>query len=111
MFLAALDSNGKMALAALVIAVIALLFSLVANFPGLKGAAVVFRDAVLWLAMCLVLGGGSLFVWKQFAHEAPASASNPATLPTYLPTKNEHHDPRAAVLQRHTTTSNYAKVE
>ena len=47
----------QLTIAALVCSALALFFSLLAAFPGLKAVLAAFRDGVLWFALFLVLGG------------------------------------------------------
>lgn len=60
-----LESNMQMSLAAVVMAGLALVFSLFAAFPGLKGMLSVVRDGVLWLAMLLILSGVGFIVFQR----------------------------------------------
>jgi hypothetical protein len=48
-----------LSLAAVTMSAAALLFSLLAAYPGLKGVLVVIRDGVLWFSLFLVLGAGA----------------------------------------------------
>jgi hypothetical protein len=85
------DANLQIQLsaAALIVAVIALFFSLVAAFPGLKGLLSAVRDGVLWFALFLVIGGVSFVVWQRLqaspdlttANRAPAAPSSETTPP------------------------------
>lgn len=45
--------------ASFLMATLALGFSLVAAFPGLKAAITAVRDGILWLALFFVLGGAA----------------------------------------------------
>lgn len=76
-----MDANlsTQLALAALVCSMAALGFSLVAAFPGLKLLLAAIRDAVLWLALVLVLGGLGYVLWQE-RHAPPAAASPDRTL-------------------------------
>ena len=67
--------STQLALAALVCSVAALFFSLVAAFPGLKLVLAAIRDAVLWLALVLVLGGVGYVLWQERNLPPPAAAS------------------------------------
>ena len=96
-----LDTNGQLALAALVVAIVALGFALAANFPGLKGALVVFRDAVLWLAMCVVIGSVALVIWHQAA-KATVATHTTEVRPASTPAPSES---REQVFRRHTIAS------
>ena len=62
-----MDANLQtpLAAAALVVAILALFFSLVAAFPGLKGVLAAVRDGVLWFALFLVAGGVGFIVWQR----------------------------------------------
>ena len=57
--------QSQLTIAALVCSVLALFFSLVAAFPGLKTVLAALRDGVLWFALFLVLGGSAFIVWQQ----------------------------------------------
>jgi hypothetical protein len=65
--------SNQLALAAFVCSVVALGFSLVAAFPGLKVLLATIRDAVLWLALALVLGGVGYVLWQE-RQVSPAGA-------------------------------------
>ena len=65
--------STQLALAALVCSVAALFFSLVAAFPGLKLVLAAIRDAVLWLALVLVLGGVGYVLWQERNLPPPAA--------------------------------------
>ena len=79
-----MDANlhTQLSAAALVVATIALFFSLVAAFPGLKGVLAAVRDGVLWFALFLVIGGVSFVVWQRL-QQSPglAAATRPAVPP------------------------------
>ena len=63
--------------AALVVAVVALGFSVTNAFPGLKTLLAVARDGILWLALFFVLGGVGFVVWnraQQLATQQESSA-------------------------------------
>jgi hypothetical protein len=62
----------QLTIAALVCSVLALFFSLVAAFPGLKVVLAAFRDGVLWFALFLVIGGVSFLVWQQVQKLPPS---------------------------------------
>lgn len=47
----------------------ALLFSTLALFPFLRNMLAIFRDAVLWIALLFVLGGGGFIGWNYFQQE------------------------------------------
>ena len=57
--------QGQLTIAALVCSVVALLFSLLAAFPGLKVFLAAVRDGVLWFALFLVLGGVAFVLWQH----------------------------------------------
>jgi hypothetical protein len=101
-------------LVAVALSAAALLFSLVAAFPGLKGVLSAVRDGVLWVALLLVAGGIGFVVWQQLQRQdgaattaaanpaSPASASRPAPLswPAFAnqrPVDSASVDPRAAI--------------
>lgn len=67
--------HNQMSLAALVVALLALGFSSLAAFPGLKSMLVVVRDGVLWLALFFVLGGAGFIVWQRLEQARPAAAA------------------------------------
>lgn len=66
-----LDANTQLSLAAITIASLALMCSLFAAFPGLKGLFSVVRDGVLWLAMLFILSGAGFVVYQRL-QQAPA---------------------------------------
>jgi hypothetical protein len=72
-----MDANlsTQLALAALVCSVAALFFSLVAAFPGLKLLLALIRDAVLWVALVLVLGGLGYVLWQE--RRSASATANP----------------------------------
>jgi len=55
----------QLTIAALVCSVVALFFSTLAAFPGLKLIFAAVRDGVLWFALFLILGGVSFVVWQN----------------------------------------------
>ena len=66
----------QMTMAALACSALALLFSLVAAFPGLKPVLAAIRDGVLWFCLFVVLGGVAFLVWQEVQQgktQAPAS--------------------------------------
>jgi len=69
-----------LSIAALACSVVALFFSLLAAFPGLKDLLAAIRDGVLWLALLLVLGGVGFVTW-QHVQQLPAPASQAASAP------------------------------
>ena len=72
----------QLTVAALVCSVLALFFSLVAAFPGLKVVLAAFRDGVLWFALFLVIGGVSFVVWQQVQkHQQPTVVGQASALP------------------------------
>ena len=77
-----MDANlqAQISLAALACSVIALFFSMVAAFPGLKAVLAAVRDGVLWLALLVVLGGVAFVVWQRLPHR-PASAASGSSSP------------------------------
>ena len=70
---AALQTN--LTIAAFACSVLALFFSLLAAFPGLKVVLAAFRDGVLWFALFLVLGGIGFVVWQQVQKQPAPSAA------------------------------------
>ena len=86
-----MDANLQIQLsaAALIVAIVALFFSLIAAFPGLKGLLAVVRDGVLWFALFLVIGGVSFVVWQRLqdstglttANRAPTTEAGESTRP------------------------------
>ena len=77
-----MDANLQLQLsaAALVVAIVALFFSLMAAFPGLKGLLSAVRDGVLWFALCLVVGGVSFIVWQRLQQNPGFAASSRPSL-------------------------------
>jgi hypothetical protein len=58
-------SQLLISLAALACSIVALFFSLLAAFPGLKVVLAVVRDGVLWCALFLVAGGVAFVAWQH----------------------------------------------
>ena len=83
-----MDANlqTQLAAVALVVAFIALFFSLVAAFPGLKGLLAAVRDGVLWSALLLVIGGVSFIVWQRLQQSPDLAA---ATRPPFATAGDE----------------------
>jgi len=71
--------QAQLTIAALVCSALALFFSLVAAFPGLKAVLAAFRDGVLWFALFLVIGGVSFVVWQQVQKQSKAPTVGQAT--------------------------------
>ncbi len=71
-------SQANLSIAALACSIVALLFSLLAAFPGLKHVLAALRDGVLWFALFLVLGGVAFVAWQQIQrqHGAAITASH-----------------------------------
>jgi hypothetical protein len=68
--------QSQMTVAAFVCSALALCFSLVAAFPGLKPVLAAIRDGVLWFCLFLVLGGVAFVVWQQVQQpKSPSPAS------------------------------------
>ena len=66
----------QLTIAAFVCSALALFFSLVAAFPGLKPVLAAIRDGVLWFCLFVVLGGVTFLVWQQVRQpKTPAPAS------------------------------------
>jgi hypothetical protein len=65
--------QAQLSIAALVCSVLALFFSLLAAFPGLKDVLAAVRDGVLWFALFLALGGVAFVAWQQVQEHPPAS--------------------------------------
>ena len=81
--------NTQMSAAALVASVLALGFSACAAFPELKSLLIVVRDAVLWLALFVVLGGAGFLAWQRLEHApAAATAENSRLSPSPQPFSN-----------------------
>ena len=72
-------TSEKLALAALIASCASLSLSLVTAFPQLKGAIIVFRDTVLWLALCFVLGGIGYVSYCQYQEKATSNSVEPAS--------------------------------
>ena len=68
--------QSQMTIAAFVCSALALFFSLVAAFPGLKPVLAAIRDGVLWFCLFVVLGGAAFVVWQQVE---PGKAKMPAS--------------------------------
>jgi H+/Cl- antiporter ClcA len=69
--------QSQLTIAALVCSVLALFFSLLAAFPGLKLVLAAVRDGVLWFALFLVLGGSAFIAWQQYEADKKAAPSGP----------------------------------
>ena len=65
----------QLSVAAFICSVVALFFSLIAAFPGLKSILAAVRDGVLWFALFLVLGGVSFVVWQHLQKFAKPTAA------------------------------------
>lgn len=63
----------QLTIAALTCSVVALFFSLLAAFPGLKHVLTAVRDGVLWVALFLILGAAAFVVWQQMETRRPQS--------------------------------------
>jgi hypothetical protein len=74
-----MDANvqTQLSAAALVVAIVALFFSLVAAFPGLKGLLAAVRDGVLWSALFLVIGGVGFIIWQRVQQSPDLTAATP----------------------------------
>lgn len=72
----------QLSAAALVVAFIALFFSLMAAFPGLKGLLAAVRDGVLWSALFLVIGGVGFIVWQRLQQSPDLAAATRLPLAT-----------------------------
>ncbi len=59
------DLQARLSIAAFACSALALFFSLLAAFPGLKDLLAAIRDGVLWLALLLILGGVGFIVWRH----------------------------------------------
>jgi protein-S-isoprenylcysteine O-methyltransferase Ste14 len=70
--------QAQFTIAALVCSVVALFFSVLAAFPGLKAVLAVVRDGILWFALFVVLGGVAFLVWQQL-HLQPVTTAVKAT--------------------------------
>lgn len=93
--------QNYLAIAALACSVVALFFSILAAFPGLKHVLTAVRDGVLWVALFLILGAAAFVVWQQMetrhprstiaASSAPPSETKPLDSPAArLPRANPH---------------------
>lgn len=80
-----------LSVAALAVALMALVVSMMNAFPGLKTAFAVARDGVLWLALFFVLGGVGFIVWQR-AQQLPTAAHGSA--------QAERHDITATFVPR-----------
>jgi hypothetical protein len=74
------DANlqSQLTIAALACSVLALLFSSLAAFPGLKLVLAAIRDGVLWFSLFVVLGGVAFVVWQQAQQAAPSAPGSHA---------------------------------
>jgi hypothetical protein len=76
-------SQPLISLAALACSIVALFFSLLAAFPGLKVVLAVVRDGVLWCALFLVAGGVAFVAWQHIQQSSggakPADAIRSST--------------------------------
>lgn len=79
--------NAPLALAALVVSLVALFFSLVAAFPGLKVVLAAIRDGVLWLALVVVLGGVGVLLWQDRQALRSAAGTRAAAADAELPAR------------------------
>jgi hypothetical protein len=70
------DPNMQLSLLAVGISGIALVCSLFALFPGLKGLLSVVRDGVLWLAMLIILSGAGFVVLRRW-QQSPTVSQRP----------------------------------
>jgi hypothetical protein len=75
----------QLSVAALVCSALALFFSLLAAFPGLKVVFAAIRDGVLWFALFLVLGGSAFVVWQQVQRQPPSGLASHAKASAALP--------------------------
>lgn len=64
----------KLAFAAFLTSLASLFFSLITAFPQIKGLMVVVRDAILWMALCFVLGGVGYVSYCQYQQKAEIEA-------------------------------------
>jgi hypothetical protein len=69
-------SQVNISVAALACSAAALVFSLLAAFPGLKHVLAALRDGILWVALFLVLGGVAFVVWQQVQQPAGAGITS-----------------------------------
>ncbi len=70
--------QAQFTIAALVCSVVALFFSLLAVFPGLKAVLAIVRDGILWCALFVIMGGVAFVVW-QHLHLQPVTTAVKAT--------------------------------
>jgi hypothetical protein len=77
-------SQANLSIAAFACSIAALLFSLLAAFPGLKHVLAALRDGILWFALFLVLGGVAFVVWQQVQQQGGSAitASHADEAPT-----------------------------
>ena len=85
--------QNQLPLVAVVLAGMALFFSLIAAFPGLKGLLSAVRDGVLWLAVLLLLGGAGFVVWQHLeqGRRTPSAAAPRPVVPTPAVPAAERH--------------------
>ena len=73
--------QAQLTYAALGCSLVALFFSLIAAFPGLKGLLAAVRDGILWFALLVVLGGVGFLVWQRLHLQSVAQVAKAAQLP------------------------------
>jgi hypothetical protein len=73
--------QAQLTYAALGCSVVALFFSIIAAFPGLKGILAAVRDGILWFALLLVLGGVGFLVWQRLHLHERAPVAKAAQAP------------------------------
>lgn len=75
--------------AALCVALVALGFSVMNAFPGVKTLLAVTRDGILWLALFFVLGGVGFVVYSR-AQQLSSGSQNSSARLEELPSFAEH---------------------
>jgi hypothetical protein len=74
--------QAQLTYAALGCSVAALLFSILAAFPGLKSVLAAVRDGILWFALLVVLGGAGFLVWQRMRLHQPSPVAKAAQGPS-----------------------------
>ncbi|HEY2411932.1 MAG TPA: hypothetical protein VGI40_06805 [Pirellulaceae bacterium] len=73
--------QAQLTYAALGCSVVALFFSVIAAFPGLKGVIAAVRDGILWFALLVVLGGVGFLLWQRLHLHDKAPVAKAAQAP------------------------------
>lgn len=76
-----MESFNAFNLSSLAMSSVAVFMATLALFPALKTGLAMVRDAVLWLAVFVILGGGgfaAFMQWQQLRASASTSFAHPA---------------------------------